>query len=103
MGFNGVNPWIVKMFDLGWLEIIQWFGVVWIINVEGWIGLGGLDLYGGNGLVGFGWDSGPFAGLALGQSLKECCRAFRCKTTFPSCRLLCLITYRGYTPYPSSA
>jgi len=37
MGFNGVNPWIVKMFDLGWLEIIQWFAVVWIINVEGWI------------------------------------------------------------------
>ena len=25
--------------------------------------IGGLDLYSGNGLVGFGWDSGPFAGL----------------------------------------
>jgi len=52
MGFNGVNPWIVKMFDLGWLEIIQWFGVVWIISIEGWIGLGGHNLYRGNGLVG---------------------------------------------------
>ena len=52
MGFNGLNPWIVKQFDLVWLEIIQWFGVVWIISIEGWIGLGGHNLYRGNGLVG---------------------------------------------------
>jgi len=32
-----LNPWTVKQFNLVWLEIIQWFGVVWIINVEGWI------------------------------------------------------------------
>ena len=52
MGFNGLNTWIVKQFDLVWLEIIQWFGVVWIISIEGWIGLGGHNLYRGNGLVG---------------------------------------------------
>jgi len=52
MGLFGLNPWIVKQFDLVWLEIIQWFGVVWIISIEGWIGLGGHNLYRGNGLVG---------------------------------------------------
>lgn len=56
MDSNGLNPWTVKQFNLVCLEIIQWFGVVWIINVEGWIGLGGLDLYCGSGLVGgSGW------------------------------------------------
>jgi len=63
MDSNGLNPWIVKQFNLVWLEIIQWFGVVWIINVEGWIVLGGLDLYSGNGLVGFRMGFWPICRL----------------------------------------
>jgi len=63
MDSNELNPWTVKQFNLVWLEIIQWFGVVWIINVEGWIGLGGLDLYGGNGLVGFRMGFWPICRL----------------------------------------
>jgi len=69
MDSNGLNPWTVKQFNLIWLEIIQWFGVVWIINVEGWIWLGGLDLYGGNGLVGFRmgfWPICRFTQVRLG-------------------------------------
>ena len=64
MDSNGLNPWTVKQFNLVWLEIIQWFGVVWIFNMEGWIGLGGFDLY---CIVevdwwGFRLDPGPLAG-----------------------------------------
>jgi len=62
MDSNGLNPWTVKQFNLVWLEIIQWFGVVWIINVEGWIGLGDLTCTVEMDWWGFGWDSGPFAG-----------------------------------------
>ena len=70
MDSNGLNPWTVKQFNLVWLEIIQWFGVVWIINVESWIGLGGLDLYGGNGLVGFRMGFWPICRLTR-YSLKN--------------------------------
>jgi len=70
MGFNGLNPWIVKQFDLVWLEIIQWFGVVWIISIEGWIGLGGHNFYRGNGLVGVQVGFWPICRASCKQSLE---------------------------------
>ena len=56
-----------QTFDLVWLEIIHWFGVVWIINVEGWIGLGGLDLYRGSGLVGVQVGFWPISRATVNQ------------------------------------
>ena len=56
-----------QTFDLVWLEIIQWFGVIWIINVEGWIGLGRLDLYRGSGLVGVQVGFWPISRATVNQ------------------------------------
>ena len=69
MVFNGLNPWIVK--HLIWFGLKSYnglvFGVVWIINVEGWIGLGGLDLYRGSGLVGIQVGFWPISRATVNQ------------------------------------